>query len=515
VSRSAASDPASPRLFRAESVTQAVGVYLPTMLVYRGLGMLRVILLTWLLPKSQFGLFQVALLAINVLAPLCGLGVQEGLARYVPQYETRGTLRSYLARVLPAAVLVPAMLAICICLAARPVGTFLFATVPEAAAEAGPHVGLTCIVAATTWVAVLYFVLLSILKGLRMFRAVSLMELLANIGYTLLAICVALAGWPTADAVLLVYLATMLGPIALLTRPLRQTITDHPQAEAIVGEVAPPHPVWQLVRFSLWAALASVMWQAMQYYPTWYLQKTQGPQVTAVFGGVRSLTQMVLVAAVAVVTVVGTSVTKTWESAGPAEADRKLGLAFKVTSLVLLVGCVALSLGAPLLIRLLPRTYALGVEIVPLSVLFFLLCANLSFLSVHFTLIERTRYLFWPWTVGVLTNVVLGMWLVRPGLPVHEALRAAAVSGVWSALAALLLCLVLMRVERRPADLGIYVVLAGGTVLTLPVQLAGVVTAVLVLAVLGTPLVFGAADKGELWGYLRRACARVRWGARR
>jgi len=86
-------------LFRAESMTQALGAYLSATAIGRLIGLLRNILLTWLMfDQAEFGLLAIALVAINLLNPLCSLGLNEAVARYTPLYETRGMLRGYVAR---------------------------------------------------------------------------------------------------------------------------------------------------------------------------------------------------------------------------------------------------------------------------------------------------------------------------------------------------------------------------------------------------------------------------------
>ncbi|MHA1600319.1 MAG: hypothetical protein ACTSW2_05795, partial [Alphaproteobacteria bacterium] len=99
-----------PRLFRSRSISQSLGIYLPIAAAYRLIGLARGVILAWLLTEREFGLFQLALLGGNVLLPVCGVGLNEALARYVPQYEARGVLCSFLRRALPFVLVVSAVL---------------------------------------------------------------------------------------------------------------------------------------------------------------------------------------------------------------------------------------------------------------------------------------------------------------------------------------------------------------------------------------------------------------------
>jgi O-antigen/teichoic acid export membrane protein len=242
----------------------------------------------------------------------------------------------------------------------------------------------------------------------------------------------------------------------------------------------------------------------------WYLQKVQGPEVTAVYGGVRLITQAVLIGSVSIVFVVQTYVTKTWEALGRDQADRQLLLAFKATALLMLLGCVILATGAPVIMRLFPRSYAYGAGIFPLALLFFLIGGQLAFLAIQFILIEKTRYLFGLWALGLAGNVIFATWLVRPELEPPAALNAAAWAGVLGASAAMAASLVFIRWARRPIDVGSVLVIAAAYALALPgLGLAAIIAALLLLA--GTTnVIFSPAEKQRIRDYMVALGTRVR-----
>lgn len=504
-------------LFRAESVGRSLSIYLPVTVGSRLIGLVRAVILAWLIGEAEFGLFQLALLAINVLNPLCSAGLNEAVARYVPQYETRGALRPYLRRIAPFVLVTGLVLSAVMYLAARPLGALLFATLGSGSTRVVTSETctlLTQLAAGTTFGLIVYFLLLAILRGLRMFRAVSLIELVNNVAFTLLAILVALAGMRTAGAMIASYGLALLAIVVVVWPPLQRAVGRAPGQDGPLRPDGPdcrePAVFRQLLRFSLWAAMATIMWQTLQYYPMWYLQKLHGPEVTAVFGAVRSLTQIVLVAAVAIVGVVQTSVTKTWEESGAAEADRRLLLAYKAAALLMLVGCVAFALMGRPIMRVFPASYGYGAGIVALSLLFFLVGGHLSFLAVHFTLIERTTYLFWPWTVGVAANALAGYVLLKPGQSPETAVSAAAWTGVAAVSAALVTSLALMRRGRRSLDGGAWLLLAAMYILTLPAWAAAILCGLLVAAAIVAGLPLTKDERQQLFGYVHRAGEQMR-----
>jgi len=507
----------TPRLFRPGTVGQSLGIYLPTAAAYRLVGLARGIILAWLMTEREFGLFQITLLATNVLLPLCSAGLSDAMARYVPQYETRHSLRPFLVRAVPFALLAAAVFCTLLFLVTRPLTRLIFASFNHGVDPTDPAAGsarLTQLVLATTLVLAAYFLLQAVLRGLRLFLALSLLELTGSVLFTVAAVVVACSGYRTAEAVMLCLAATHLVTITLFGVPLWRVIRRAQDQTEPLPLAAGASAEWllfnQMIRFSVWAALAAVLWQAMQYYPMWYLQKVQGPEVTAVYGSVRLITQAVLIGSVSVVFVVQTSVTKTWEALGRDPADRQLLLAFKATALLMLLGCVILAVGAPVIMRLFPRGYAYGAAVFPLALLFFLIGGQLAFLAIHFILIEKTRYLFGLWAIGLAGNGIFAAWLVRPDLEPSAALSAAAWAGVLGASAAMAAGLFFIRFARRPLDAGSVLVIAAAYALALPgYGLVAIIVALLLLAG-ATNAIFNSAEKQRMRDYVVAGRTRIR-----
>lgn len=494
-------------LFRAESAAGGLGLFLPATFVGRFLGLVRGVILAWLMVREQYALLQIALLAVNLLNPLCSLGINDAIARYVPHYETRGQLRHFAGRAILLVGWAALLAAAAVYLWAGSIGTFLFDTFGEAAGDSVAYATscrLTRLAAVTTFCLIAYWTVLSLLKGLRMFRVISAMELVNNVVFTLLAIAVAWGGWPTAGAVLACYGLTLAAVVIVLAWPTWQVARVEPEWNAEFSErgVGWGQVAGRLLRFGIWAGWAAVLWQGLLVFPLWYLQKTHGPETAAVFAAVRHLGQVVLIAAVAVVTVLQTSITKTWESQGAAAADVRLAVGFKAMALMLLAGCAVLALLAGPLMRMFPDHYALGARILPETLLFFLLAGYLAYLAIHFHLIERTRHLFAPWLAGVVCSVLVGRLLLDGSISDEQALAAAVWTGICGVSAALLVVFILLCMERRPTDVGTWLLLAAAYLLALPAGPAAVVVGVLLLSAWAGPIIFKDHERLWLRGYV-------------
>lgn len=504
-------------LFRGETLSEALGVYLSATAICRLIGLARNILLTWLMfDASEFGLFALALVVINVLQPVCSLGLNEAVTRYTPTYETRGMLKGFLRRAVVLVCSVSAAISWALLYVSGTLGDWVFATTGSLSVARTMHSHPTTLMQSSAWCAftvVIYYLALCVLKGLRMFRAISLMELVSGVVFTALAVIVVLNGHGTAVAVVACYMMSMWVALACLALPASLSIASRGEdAEPIHDEPV----IRRMLAFSLWAAAAAVLWQAMQSYPLWYLNRVHGGGPTGVLGAVRTLTQYVSVASVAVVTVVMTMVTKLWESEGRESADRLLALTFKLTNLLLLTCCVIMSVFRHEVAMLFHPSFRTGAGVIPLSLVSFIIVGNMGFLAIHFNLIEKTRFLFWPWAIGLGGTVLLSFLLVpqsgasggvmrwggilRPlvnygmGDPIGSVSWAGALGMVGS----MVTCLVLLRIEHRPVDIGTQILLWGAGILVLPGVAMVPAIGVLWLLVVRTDVIFNSREKLQI-----------------
>ncbi len=514
----------APRgLFRHASLDKAMGVYLPATVTFRLINFARIWLLTWWMTRQQFGLLTMILLTINIMAPLCSLGLNEAITRYIPQHETRGTLWRFLGRSAALLLGVTLISVVLMIIFSPTLGVLFYAQVfteraelMQFKAEAPQLAQLSAVVIG---VMITYFYLLSFMKGLRMFTALSLAEL----SHAVLFLGGAFVAWLTQHLSALtltgIYGISMALPILVFGIGLLRALGSWQSQQ---GDLGDNKLARTLLRFSIWTTLAGVTWQILVSYPAWFLNKVHGNEAVAVFNFVRQIGQFILIGAVAVSTVILTTVTKTWEAKGREAAIKQLSLAFRGTGLGLMLACGVIALCKDWIIKVVPAEYGPGADILPLQLLFFLIGAYLAFLPIHFQLIERTRHMFWPWAVGVASNVLFAFWLVGPkfeivretalwkaiapltatifttGFSDAQGLDGAAWSGVFAIAAALLMCIALIRAHSSRLDRGTYVVaLAAGLLALTPILLAiGLV--VLVLLAFGTEVILARSERRRI-----------------
>lgn len=510
--------------FRSTAFEQSMGTYLPATVAFRLINFGRLLLLTWYMTRQQFGLLNMILLVVNVLTPLCSLGLNEAVVRYVPQHEGRGELAAFLRRSFVLVLGVTATSVAIILIFSPVLGDFFYAQIFTDAASRqqfrGDAAHLAQLSGVVIGLMVVYFYLMSVVKGLRMFGALARLELSHGalfLGGSLLVIA---TGDLSAITLTGVYAISLSLPIAYYGLGLFRTVhaweaqCGHPIADGLAAK---------LLRFSIWTTLAGITWQVLVYYPQWFLNKVHGHEAVAVFNAMRQFGQFILIGAVAVSTVVMTTVTKTWESRGRSAAESQLSLALRGTGLGLFILCAVLAAGRHLIVRMFRPDYADGAAILPLQLLFFLLGAYLAFLPGHFHLQEKTRYAFWPWATGVAANVLIAYWLAGPGLAAIQAsapwralrpitsavfttgfseLGSAAWCGVAAMAIATLLCVLLIRATCTRLDRGTYIVLAASFLLAAKPWILTAGAVVLILLAVRTDLIFDVGERRKVIGYV-------------
>ncbi len=527
-------DPVPGGMFRSAPLGRALGTYLPATVAFRLINFGRIWLLTWWMTTQQFGLFNIILLVINVLIPVCSLGLNEAVIRYVPQHEVGHSLVHFVRRSFGLLAVV-AVVGVAVMIAfSSALGEFFYAwgfadpaARQEFSADAPQLARLSAVVIGLV---IIYFYLLAVLKGLRMFAALAAVEVSHGVLFLLASVGAMLVGHLSAFTLTMMYGVSLVIPIVFFGAALRGVLrrwTVQQQAPVGAGLAG------KLLRFSIWTTLAGGTWQALVYYPTWFLNKVHGHEAAGVFAAVRSIGQFILIAAVAVSTVVMTSAAKTWETQGREAARRRLSLALRITGLALLSLCAAVALAKDLIVEIYPEVYAAGAAILPLQLLFFLIASFLAFLSIHFQLLEKTRHIFWPWAAGVAANALIAYWLAGSNLEMvrqhplwqrsspwsmaffstgfsdPQGLASAAWCGVMAIVVALAVCVALLRVERCRLHRGTWVVAVSAILLAAkPWILAGGMIVLLVAAVRSN-LIFTAEERGSLISHLRGAWGRL------
>jgi len=427
-------------LFQSDSIALSLGVNMSASIAQRGLGFARGIILAWLVSQGEFGLLGVALMVANLLMPICTVGLYEGIARYAPYHESGRTLLGFAVRSLLLTVGIAAAVTAILFVPAEAVGRFLFSAGTAATGQTGTDVAppdpgaLTRAVLICVFTMAPFHAVMALLKGLRMFRALSLMELTVALLFTLLAIGGAWAGLATARSVMIAYAVSNLVSVVVFAPGLLRSISSSSGIEKRTnGDQRTLRST--LLAFSAWAGGTAILRHVTSCYPMWHLLKVSAQETVGTFHAVRMVTQLVGIGAVMLVSIVSANAARIWEHEGREPAVARLVMWTKATLLGLFGAAVCLSVACPLIMRVLPRSFGEGVAAFDVMLLLFLLISFVLLIAVRVNLIEKPRMVFVAWAVGMVVSVIaccvlLGDPLGQTDAPVTGALQSTAWAGV-------------------------------------------------------------------------------------
>jgi len=515
----------------------SMNVYVPAMAFQKAIGLGRWLLFLYLMSKVEYGLWTLGSMIFTMASPILTLGSNMGLVRYVSFYEEKGRLEAFYRRIRWA------ILAICLALtvAMATQGNLItgLVIVPRGGERdvSGEMQRLICWAAiANALVLALYLNLLGFLNGMRAYRAVSALELVFAVLFTVVG-CVALRLRPTGLAVLLAHffsLAALLGVGLLLLGALfrrhqgassddtargGRLLLEPPSksdeiAVAIPLESTAAAPAREglgailpkILWFGLVSLVGSLLWQGAGYISLFLTNRQFGPAAGGLFGAFLLLSQTALFVGNAAWAVVFSHVTRRWESGQQAVAIFVMETAYKAICLVIMTLTVAVYITSPLWVRILPPSYREGIVLLGGQLMFFQVISNLALMTMIAKLQERPSMIALAALAGGAANAVLAIWWMAGHSAAEAAAWAAWAAGVGLYVGGGVVTLAYFLIARVKLSGGTWILLACPALLLLGYWAAAVWAVVLAVALL-TPLVFEPRQQRLLASYVRNLFA--------
>lgn len=531
------------RLLKTGSIAQSMSVYLPAIVLQKALGLGRVVLLTWLISKTEMGFWGLAMMAFTLAAPLTTLGANHAMTRYVSAYEARGELQSFYRRARRWVLL----LVVCstgLALATSPwlvEGLLRFKQVVRGGSLVLNiyqwHMATATIV--NIGLMGLYLCLLSFMYGLRVYRLVSVVEVVYSLIFTVLTVAWTLYR-PEALSVLLAHAVSMgaalcLGGVLLefgvrrLVRrqeaplppaPLADDVEPAPEADDVgpvisvrTGHLAPPSATSgvtfrRFVRFGLAALFGALLWQALGFVSffmvyTWFDGRTAGPLLVFL-----RLSQPIAFLAAAAWAILFSHVARRWEHGERLMAMFVLETAYKALSLTIMTISVLIYATAPWWKDMVDPAFRYGYVYLPGLLTFSATMSNLTLLTMLGKLHERPSIIVLAALAAGGLNVLLAvLWMSPPyEWHVNGAARAAGLGMYFGGGLVMLVYLLAARVRLSDST---YFIIATPILLMLPAVWVGVAWGIILPVILLSNWVFGPREKNVLLSVIYRGMAGV------
>lgn len=461
---------ASPsRLLTVSSATEAMGVYVPAMIVQKAVGLGRLVLLAYLMSHvpHQYGMWGIGMMVATLVTPVLAMGLGHGLRRYASRYRARGQLGAFYRRM---RWLVPLGCAAVACIALACSGAITRGVIVSKAQAAeidlpyGEQLALCVAALANAAVMAVYQCVLGFTAGLRAYRLVSVVEVFFSVLFTIVA-GVVLAFWPTGLAVLWAHLAVMVVSLVAAGAGLDALVR-----QLSSGEGPAPRDHWRgmlgrLVRFGLGAMSAALCLVAAEYVSLYMINRWEGKVSAGVYALFAQLSRPMFLVACAFWTVILTHSANLWEAGNRDEALGGLQTGYKAVAAATMTLTVALLAAAPLWVGLLPESFRGGVALLGGLLMFFQSLTHLAVMNIVARLHERPGAVAAAMLVGGAVNAVLAWrWLGPWGL---AGASWAAGLGMYAGGGAVAVAYLLITRTRLGA--GTYVILAAPVLLALSI----------------------------------------------
>ncbi len=523
------------RLLKVGSMTESLGVYVPTTVLRQVLGVGRMLLFVYLLQEAGYGLWGLGVAIFTLASSLVTLGSHHGLVRYVSFHEARGQLQEFYRRMRWRVLACAAVLTVA-AFAGSDVITRMVMVSRSGAADYHQQLRICRAALANAALLGLYHNMLGFLVGMRRYRVVSVLELLFAVLFTALGIAAILAA-PEVVALLAAHFIALavvfVAGMFLLHRavksldegvpsgPGRSRISD-PESDTAELDVASPPPDMEktdsiqeessldgffarVLRFGFIAALAGFLWQGAGYVSFLLTSRRYGQAQAGVFFAFLPLGQSIMVLANAARAVIFAHVAKIWETGEHKPAIFILETAYKALVIGTMSLTVLLYVTSPAWVKVLPEGFREGLTLLGGLLLFFQASIHLALLNSLARLHERPIVVALGPLVGGVVIVVLAQWWMERYGPAGAALAA----GVGMYAGMMVVSLAYFLTVRVRLHMSTYFVLAVPIMLLLPLWEIGLVWIAVLFVTISTTWMLNSRQKRIIGSSIRRIYGRI------
>jgi O-antigen/teichoic acid export membrane protein len=503
------------RLYRVGSLGELMGIHVSVTVLQRLLGLIRVLVLAWMLEPEHMSLWGLGAMIFTVLGPLMTLGADSGTERYVSLFETRGRLELFYRRMRLGVLALVLLAGLALLMNAEGITAFVIAVGKGVSGVTWDEQVTICwlsLLNAMLWA--LHLNVLSFLKGMRVYRVVSVVHILFSVLFTAMSVGV-LWFWPTATAALVTH-AISLGISMIVALGFLHFGIVHTgghkrhggdrRKEPRPGQVdrRAPKPEKKLPRnlfarlatFGLISVLGTALWSVNSYISFYMVFSHQelDKSNAGVFFVFMRLAYPVVLLAQAAWAVLFVHVAKRWEAGHRDQAISVLETAYKGIAVAIMTLAVIVYATAPYWVLILESRYHGGVELVGPLMMSFLSIAFMALMTMLARLNERPAVIAAAAVLSGVANVLLGNAWIGP----HDVTGAAYAAGVGMFLGVGVVSGAYLLTARERLHWSTITVLLLPAILLLPPWAAVAGWSAAVAVMLTTPLVFSREQKKTL-----------------
>jgi O-antigen/teichoic acid export membrane protein len=407
---------------RGDSLLSGVAFMLVLNVVQRGIGFARGLLFCRYLAEDALGLFSLANGFLLLAAPLVVLGLPGSLGRYVEYYRQRGQLRSYLLQMLVVTIGLTGVGTLVMCLLGRQLAEFALGDASALRLMMFSLATLTAVVA--------FNYMNELLTALRQVRAVSWMQFVNSITFTIVGVALVLWWESSAEAVVLAFgISCVVALLAVL--PWRSELAAEFRADR---EHLAASEVWQrLLPFAGWVWLTNLLANAADLVDRLmiiHLGQFGQHAAQALVGQYHSSRVVPLLLsslAATIAAILLPHLSHAWEAGQKSDVSARVNLSVKLVSVAFVAGGLLVLWGSPILFDwLLAGKYSDGLAALPWALVGCIWFSLFVIAQNYLWCAEHARLGTAALAVGLVLNILLNLLAMPHGLTAIMAARAIA-----------------------------------------------------------------------------------------
>lgn len=480
------------RRLQADTLAASIVVLLGTTVLQRAMGFGRgVLFCRWLSPET-LGQWELSYSFLLTAAPLAVLGVPGSFGRYAEHFRQRGELRTFLIRTGAWTGVCAVLAVVGVCLFPGSIGELVYGDATATTLALGIGICLGCVILVNT--------LTSLLAGLRLYRAVSSVNFVQSVLFAVVSLAI-MWQWASVGAVLIGYGVSALVASVLAVYWLWPALHDDDSLTTRVEEPLAHREFWvKLLRFAFFVWVTNLLSNLFACVDRYMLVHHAGfSQEEALiqvghYHSSRVIPLLLVSVADLLSGMVVPHLSHDWELGRRERVADRLNLMLKLTAIGMMGVGTCVLIAAPWLFHVvLKGKYDGGLAVLPWTIVGCLWFGLIAISQGYLWCAERTKLATLPWAFGLAVTVGLNLVLL-PRLGLEGAVLTSAIaSGSTIALVLWLSSQVGMRI-----DVGTMVALTAPVSLGFGPWASAATLATISVAAIGTNLIVGVDERGEL-----------------
>jgi len=482
------------RLFNKETIGQSAGIVLFFIVLQRIIQTVSGIVFARLLGPAEYGVYTLAFFFIPLFVSIARLGIPSCFNRYIPQYEQKGALRSFLKKTYLLIIAGGVFTVLACLLNAKALSIMIFGS--------SIYQKLVIICALTVFPYVIYEALVYSFSGMRVFKLAGALKtselfVLGLLGSILLIFS------PKAESIIFADLIAFTLVVIFFGLVFRKYLGNLDSQDIKIKE---SNFYGKIFKFSVFFIIAPVINTLFNNTDRWMLSRFTDFSQVGIYSMGLNIAGIIFLFGMIAGNVLSPNMSHIWEQGDKQKVMYVLNFSLKVNTLFILCGALAISLFKRQIVSILYGVEYIGcLPIIGAMLIFWLYHGVYWTVSSYSELIEKTYIPLICGCAGLICNVFFNyLWIPRYGL-----MGAAVATNISFGISIIMMYLWFMKEGFKIKPSAFFVCLLPLLFMFDNLVIA-VLFAILLVVILRTNFILSGEEKDNLVQLLRKSLSKVK-----